>query len=146
MRWILLGVLMALVPVPATSAIVANTPIELYEKAPVLVTGRVKSVEHGPLRHAPSASTSRDVIESTAVVEVLRSRSLSEDLRAPAPFQSIRIRFYAIPRQNGGVNGPSLPTIEQGSVLIFPLRSREDVWRLSADSGSPPTLPATSDN
>jgi hypothetical protein len=145
MRWLLLGVLMALVPTFATSAIVASTPIGLYEKAPVLVTGRVTSVEYGPLRRVPSASTGHDVMESTAVVEVLRARSLSEDLLAPVPFQSIRIRFYAIPRQGGGVNGPSLPTIEQGSVFIFPLRSHEDVWRLSADSGSQPTLRATAE-
>lgn len=145
MRWLLLIALLVLGPPFATPAIVANIPIEVYEKAPVLVTGRVTVVEHGPLRHLPSVSTSRDVIESTAVVEVLRSRSLSDELPAPAPHQTIRIRFYALPRTSGGVNGPSLPSIAQGDVLVFPLRAREVLWRLSHDTGYQPTLRATAE-
>lgn len=147
MRWLSLLVLLALGSPFAHPYPEAVITIELFEVAPVLVTGRVTAIEHGPLLRVPSLSTNRDLIESTAVVEVLRSRSISEGLLAPEPHQTIRIRFYSHPNGGGGVMfGPSLPSIELDELHVFPLRASNGLWRLSRDRGSQLTVRATAES
>ncbi len=147
MRWLLLIAPLVLGPPFAHPYPEAVITIESFEVAPVLVTGWVTAIEHGPLLRVPSLSTNRDLIESTAVVEVLRSRSISEGLLAPEPHQTIRIRFYSHPNGGGGVMfGPSLPSIELDELHVFPLRASNGLWRLSRDRGSQLTVRATAES
>lgn len=118
-----------------------------YEQAPVLVVGRVLEIQLGAVVSEPDISSNRDVREATATVEVLRTRSSTEDLPAPSVGERMLLRIYRhVDGDYRSMHGPSLPAVEEGRTYVFPLRGREGaLWRLAGDIGELSTILATAE-
>lgn len=112
-------------------------------KAPVLVVGRVLSVEKGARDADVSFRQRRDVFDMTAQIEVLRSFTQGGGTIAANP---IRVRFLWFPPT--GIDLP-LPGFEAGQVVIVPLQENRnpatEVWRMTAESGEGLILPAAAE-
>jgi hypothetical protein len=111
--------------------------------APVLVVGRVLSIQKGARVPDGSLSWKAETLAMTAEIQVLRS------YRESVAAKTIKLRFLAYgPSVTQFVNGypPPLPNIKQGQVLILPLQENKNpaanVWQLIADSGADLTIPA----
>lgn len=107
--------------------------------APILVVGRVLSVEKRDRVPEGSLSWKAETWNMTAQVEVLRSFSRSG---AALAIQQLPVSFLAYgPSVTQFTNGypPPLPHFEPGQVLILPLQENQhpgsELWRLTADSG-----------
>ncbi len=135
-----------LVPPQVEASLVKFNQLEETAQAPVLVVGRVTSVQKGEILPAGSMPWHGESVEASAEIEVLRSRAAhQEDKRNPG--ERLRLRFYAGgPRGSGHYVGLYLPDFQPGQVHIFPLRRNTspevDLWRLADDEGFHITLPA----
>lgn len=114
--------------------------------APVLVVGRVLSVQKGERIPDGSLPWKAETLAMTAEIQVLRSFTTSQK---PISAEQLRVHFLAYgPSVTMFINGtpPPLPRIEPGEVLILPLQENEnpasDLWQLVADSGVNLTIPA----
>lgn len=114
--------------------------------APVLVVGRVLSVQKGEAVPDGSLPWTAETLTMTAEIQVLRSYPASEDHIMP---DRLRLHFLAYgPSVTMSVNGypPPLPHFESGQVSILPLQGNKnpasDSWQLIADSGSNLITPA----
>jgi hypothetical protein len=112
--------------------------------APVLVVGRVLSVQKGEGVADGSVAWTAETLAMTAKVQVLRSYPDSEHIAG-----DIEVHFLAYgPSVNQFVNGypPPLPSFEAGRVEILPLQENKhpasDAWQLIADSGVDLIIPA----
>jgi len=138
MRWPLL-LLSALAACTAASPYPASAySFRQYEQAPVLVVGRVLEVQLGSVVHEPYFSPYGEVLEATATVEVLRSRSSADDPANPGAGQQILLRIYRYvdgPNPSSGPS-PSPPVVDERHTYVFPLRARDGVlWHLAGDHG-----------
>jgi hypothetical protein len=114
--------------------------------APLLVVGRVLSVQKGERVPDGSLPWNAETLAMTAEVQVLRSYPVSEERALP---DRLHVHFLAYgPSISMFINGypPPLPNITDGQVLILPLQENKnpasDLWQLMADSGVDLTIPA----
>jgi hypothetical protein len=126
-------------------------PIQFWQlkeaaAAPILVVGRVLSVQKGERVPDGSLPWKAETLAMTAEVQVLRSYPVTEEHVLP---DRLRVRFLAYgPSVTMITNGypPPLPNFESGKVLILPLQENKnpatDAWQLMADSGVNLTIPA----
>jgi hypothetical protein len=112
--------------------------------APVLVVGRVLSVQKGERVPDGSVAWTAETLSMTVKIQVLRSYPDSEHLAG-----EIDLHFLAYgPSVNQFVNGypPPLPYLKPGRVEVFPLEENKhpgsEAWQLTADSGVNLTIPA----
>ena len=134
MRWPLLFVFAFLTPSYPAFAY----SFHQYEQAPVLVVGRVLEVQLGSVVNEPYFSPYGEVLEATATVEVLRSRSSADELAAPSVGQQILLRIYRyVDGGNPSIGpSPSPPVVDERRTYVFPLRAREGgLWHLAGDHG-----------
>jgi hypothetical protein len=111
--------------------------------APVLLVGRVLSIQKGERVPDGSLPWKAETLAMTAEIQVLRS------YRESVAAKTIKLRFFAYgPSVTQFVNGypPPLPNIKQGQVLILPLQENKNpaanMWQLIADSGADLTISA----
>jgi hypothetical protein len=114
--------------------------------APMLVVGRVLSVQKGERVPDGSLPWNAETLAMKAEVQVLRSYPGSEKHVLP---DRLHVHFLAYgPSVRMFVNGypPPLPNFEPGKVLILPLLENKnpasDLWQLMTDSGVDLTIPA----
>jgi len=143
-----IAVLVVLAAIPAG---VEGGPIQFWQlkeaaAAPLLVVGRVLSVQKGEPVPEGSMPWTAETLAMTAEIQVLRSYP---DAMEPAVPERLRVRFFAYgPSVTQFVNGypPPLPSLEPGRVLILPLQENKhpslEPWQLIADSGVSLTIPA----
>jgi len=142
----LLIVLALLAPGGLQAGFVKIWQLKEIAAAPVLVVGRVLSVQKGETVPDGSLPWTAETLSMTAEIQVLRSYPASEDRIMP---DRLRLHFLAYgPSVTMFVNGypPPLPSFEGGLVLILPLQENKnpslDSWQLIADSGSNLITPA----
>jgi hypothetical protein len=120
--------------------------LEETAAAPVLVTGRVLSVERRERVPEGSLPWKVETWAMTAEFQVLRSYTGSGE---PIAGNRLRVYFLAYgPSVTKFMNGfpPPLPRVEPGQALILPLQKNKcpasELWQLTADSGVDLTIPA----
>jgi DnaJ-domain-containing protein 1 len=114
--------------------------------APMLVVGRILSVQKGERVPDGSLPWNAETLAMTAEIQVLRSYPVSQERVLP---DRLHFHFLAYgPSVTSSVNGypPPLPNFEPGKVLILPLQENKspdsDLWQLMAESGMNLTIPA----
>ena len=117
------------------------TPWQLEElaQAPVLATCVVQEIN----RDSSAVIPGNRAVLAHATLLVLRSfpqLALREG-------EQIRLDYEALPEGDLGMNGPAVPAITPGAVLVLPLklnpRPATDSWRLIWDEGLGLVIPAT---
>jgi hypothetical protein len=112
---------------------------EVAKKAPVLVVGRVLSVEKAGRNAEASRKAQADIFDMTAGIEVLRSFTHAGETIAA---NRIRVGYLGV-TPNGSLS--QWPILEPGQVLVFPLQENTNpttvVWRMIAESGEGLILP-----
>jgi hypothetical protein len=138
--------LVLLAPAGVQAGFVKFWELKETASAPILVVGRVLSVQKGERVPDGSLPWNAETLEMTAEVQVLRSYPVTEEHVLP---DRLRVRFLAYgPSVTMITNGypPPLPNFESGKVLILPLQENKnpatDAWQLMADSGVNLTIPA----
>ena len=142
----LLIVLALLAPAGLRAGFVKIWQLKEIAAAPVLVVGRVLSVQQGEAVSDGSLPWTAETLSMTAEIQVLRSYPASEDRIMPDRL-SVHFLTYG-PSVTMSVNGypPPLPHFESGQAVILPLQENKnpssDLWQLIADSGSNLITPA----
>ncbi len=142
----LLVTLMLLAPASGQAGFIKFWQLKEAAAAPVLVVGRVLSVQKGERVADGSLPWKAETLAMMAEIQVLRSYPLFEELVPGGP---LHVHFLAYgPSVTSFINGspPPLPNFEPGEVLILPLQENKnphsDLWQLMAESGVNLTIPA----
>src|SRR5580698_7267516 len=142
-------VVLAALPASVEAGFIKFWQLKEASAAPVLVVGRVLSVQKGEPVPGGSVPWKAETLSMTAEIQVLRSYPDSVE---PAVPERLRVRFFAYgPSVTQFMNGypPPLPNLEPGRVLILPLQENKhpslDPWQLMADSGAHLTIPVHAD-
>lgn len=145
MRWPLTLALAITACTPAFAYVTFSSSFQEYEQAPVLVVGKVIEIQLGSIVSEPDISSTREVREATATIEVLRSRSSSDELPAPGVGERMLLRIYRhVDGEYRSMHGPSLPKVDEGRAYVLPLRARDGaLWHLVEDIGELSTLHAS---
>ncbi len=140
------GLLSFCLPLLVQAGLDPNHSWQLDEiaKAPVLIVGRVLTVQKGKMIHEGFGQAPPPTYAMTADIEVLRQfNSIGQPMGIPG--RRLHLRF---PQYDGIDYSPlplELPKIKPGSTLILPLRMNKDPasksWRLIGDSGYDLTIP-----
>ncbi len=137
--------LLLAIPLTADAGLLRRWGLQETANAPVLIAGRVLSVQRNQRDADASRRWSSEVWATTAEIDVLRSYTHAGETIAA---NRIRVRFLGY-----GPSGPpccsppaaDLPRLESGQVLIFPLLENanpaSEPWRLIGDSGEYLTIP-----
>lgn len=135
---------LAAIPSGARAGFIKLWQLKEAAAAPVLVVGRVLSVQKGERVPEGSVTWTAETFAMTAKIQVLRSYPDSEHIVG-----EIDVHFLAYgPSVTQFVNGypPPLPYLKPGRVEIFPLQDNKhpasEAWQLIADSGVDLTIPA----
>ena len=138
-------VVLAAMPASVHAEFIKIWQLKEATAAPVLVVGRVLSVQKGEPVPEGSVPWKAETLAMTAEIQVLRSYPDSVE---PAVPERLRVRFFAYgPSVTQFMNGypPPLPSLEPGRVLILPLQENKhpslEPWQLIADSGVSLTIP-----
>ena len=138
-------VVLAAMPASVEAGFIKFWQLKEGSAAPVLVVGRVLSVQKGEPVPEGSVPWKAETLTMTAEIQVLRSYP---DSMEPAVPERIRVRFFAYGSSvTQFMNGypPPLPSLEPGRVLILPLQENKhpslEPWQLIADSGFSLTIP-----
>jgi hypothetical protein len=145
-RVVILLLALAAIPAAVEAGSIRFWQLKETAAAPVLVVGRVLSVQKGERVPDGLVSWKAETLAMTAEIQVLRSYRGSGEGVVP---DRLNVHFLAYgPSVTQFVNGypPPLPRIESGQVLILPLQENRnpasDAWQLIADSGVHLTIPA----
>lgn len=149
--WLLPGLWLLLWtrPLPASYCPFQEWTLSAVASAPVLVTGRVVSVEmqNGP-HFTGNPKRSAPEQKMTAEIEVLRFTQ-KPDIPGSAPAEHLRLRFVGRDGPDFGPCGRELPVIQPGQVLLLPLRTNAgggaEPWRLIGAEGEGMTLRVTAE-
>jgi hypothetical protein len=142
----LLIILPLLIPAGVQAGPIQFWQLKEAASAPILVVGRILSVQKGERVPDGSLPWKAETLAMTAEVQVLRSYHVTEEHVLP---DRLHVHFLAYgPSVTMIVNGypPPLPNVKDGEVLILPLQENKnpatDAWQLMADSGVNLTIPA----
>jgi hypothetical protein len=143
--WFLSLMLVVGLPAGVEAGSVRNWRLKEVAAAPVLVVGRVLSVDKGERVPDGTLPWKDETLRMTAEVQVLRSYTNTAE---PLVVERLRLRFVKYgPRVTAFMNGypPPLPNIEAGSAVLLPLQGKMDeaskAWDLVADSGVQLVIP-----
>ena len=123
---------------PCQAYLTSTWQLERLAQAPVLATCVVQETS----RDSSAVMPGHWVVSAHATLRVLRSfpqLALREG-------EQIRLDFDALPEGDSGMNGPSVPNITPGAVLVLPLKlnpsTTTESWRLIGDEGVGLVIPA----
>lgn len=136
--------LLLAIPLTADAGLLRRWGLQETANAPVLIAGRVLSVQRNQRDADASRRWSSEVWATTAEIDVLRSYTHAGETIAA---NRIRVHFLGY-GPSGPLSSPpaaDLPRLESGQVLIFPLLENanpaSEPWRLIGDSGEYLTIP-----
>jgi hypothetical protein len=145
-KTLLVILMMLLGPAGVQAGFIKFWQLKETAAAPMLVVGRILSVQKGERVPDGSLPWNAETLAMTAEVQVLRSYPVSEEHVLP---DRLQVHFLAYGLSvTSNINGypPPLPNVTDGQVLILPLQENKnpasDVWQLMADSGVDLTIPA----
>jgi len=142
-RWYLAGIAAAAWTciAPLHSAITAVWLLSDLEKAPLLITGQVVSIQKIEQAAKESETWGHEVWRMTANIRVLRSFKTGE----PFAQDQIQLTFLQFAPNQALLSPPPLPNIEPGETLVLPLKQNDDPakpWALLDYQGAHLTIPA----